>query len=264
MVPLHGRADRDVRRDPIVVSRTGYTGELATRCGATVGRAGRVGRDLVGRRRPWAHSARPGGARHPPHRVGVDLRRVRVRRPGRPLRGGSRIRRRPANGRRLRWARGAGGAACASPAGLGGTRACRERDRRSRRRGLRRTTAGRRRDERNAQPDPKKNIALARVACSTRSSEPRSRSGSSTGSKSGSRRPSSASPSTTRTRRARAARARRCPSRRTRSCGRSPLDHPRHPLVERRERDRVGCVVPATVHDRLPRRPCLEEAASTS
>jgi aminomethyltransferase len=68
--------------------------------------------------------------------------------------------------------------------------------------------SGRRRDERHAQPDPQEEHRARRVACSTRSSERRSRSASSTGCRSGSRRTVVAFPSTTRTRRGRAHRSR--------------------------------------------------------
>ena len=69
---------------PIVVSRTGYTGELGLRgLVPSLRRSGGVGRDLVGGRGARTDAARPRGARHPPHRVRPDLRRIRVRRPGR-------------------------------------------------------------------------------------------------------------------------------------------------------------------------------------
>ena len=97
---------------PIVVSRTGYTGELGYEvwCHPTDGpavwdaiwQAGAAAR---------AEAARPRGARHPAHRVGPDLRRLRVRRPGRPVRGRDPVRRQPRHGGRLRRPGGARGAA---------------------------------------------------------------------------------------------------------------------------------------------------------
>ena len=73
---------------PIVVSRTGYTGELGYEvfCHPDDG-AGGVGCDLGGRRAARPEAARARGARHDPHRGRPDLRRLRVRRPGRPVRG---------------------------------------------------------------------------------------------------------------------------------------------------------------------------------
>ena len=104
--------------------------------------------------RARADAARARGARHPPHRVGADLRRLRVRRPGRPVRG------------RIGFAvdlrtdddfvgrDGAGGAPCAPAAHARRARARGQRDRRPRRRALRRPAARRRRHERDAEPDP--------------------------------------------------------------------------------------------------------------
>ena len=77
---------------PVVVSRTGYTGELGYEVfchpddGAAVWdaiwEAGAAAR---------AEAARARGARHDPHRGRPDLRRLRVRRPGRPVRGRHRL-----------------------------------------------------------------------------------------------------------------------------------------------------------------------------
>ncbi len=88
---------------PIVVSRTGYTGELGYEVWCHPSRRpGGLGRDLGGGRGARADAARPRGARHPSHRVGADLRRLRVRRPDRPVRGRDRLRRRPEDRRGLR------------------------------------------------------------------------------------------------------------------------------------------------------------------
>ena len=128
---------------PIVVSRTGYTGELGLRgLVPPLGRPGGLGRDLGGGRGARPHAARPRSARHPAHRVGPDLRGLRVRRPGRPVRGGHRLRGRPADGRRLRRPRGARGAPGAPAAHARRARARGQRDRRPRRRDLRRAASG--------------------------------------------------------------------------------------------------------------------------
>ena len=111
------------------------------------------------------------------------------------------------DGRRLRRPRGARGAQGAPAADARRARARGQRDRRPRRRGLRRPPAGRRRDERHAQPDPEEEHRARAGRGAVRGARDRaSRSASSTGSRSGSRRPSSASRSTTRTRPARAPR----------------------------------------------------------
>ena len=93
VVPLHDRADRrSYDGIPIVVSRTGYTGELGYEvwCHPSDG-PGRLGRDLRGRGGARPEAARAGGARHPPDRVRPHLRRLRVRRPGRSVRGRDRV-----------------------------------------------------------------------------------------------------------------------------------------------------------------------------
>ena len=72
------------------------------------------------------------------------------------------------DGRRLRRPRGARGAACAPAARARGARARGQRDRGPRRRGLRRPPAGRRRHERDAQPDPEEEHRARRESrCST-------------------------------------------------------------------------------------------------
>ena len=79
---------------PVVVSRTGYTGELgyeifchpkdAATVFDAVWEAGRAAR---------ADAARAAGARHAAHRGGADLRRLRVLRPDRSVRGRHRLHR---------------------------------------------------------------------------------------------------------------------------------------------------------------------------
>ena len=88
VVPLPRRALRRLRRDPGrglahgLHRRARLRGVLPPRR-----RPRRLGRDLGGRSaaRPQAAGAR--GARHDPHRGRADLRGLRVRRPGRPVRG---------------------------------------------------------------------------------------------------------------------------------------------------------------------------------
>ena len=97
---------------PVVVSRTGYSGELGYEvwCHPSDGpavwdaiwEAGQASRDAAARARR---------ARRPAHRGGPDLRGLRVRRPGRPVRGRHRLHRRPGHHRRgLRRPRRARGA----------------------------------------------------------------------------------------------------------------------------------------------------------
>ena len=86
---------------PIVVSRTGLHRRARLRgLVPSRRRPRRLGRDLGGRIRPRAQTARPLGARHAADRVGADLRRLRVRRPGRPVRGRYRLRGLAGRGRR--------------------------------------------------------------------------------------------------------------------------------------------------------------------
>ena len=184
---------------PIVVSRTGYTGELGYEvwCHPSDGPA--VWDAICrGGRGSRADPARSRGPRHAPDRVRPHLRRLRVRRPGRPVRGRHRLRGRPRHGGRLRRARSARGAAGASAARARRARARGERDRRARRRRLRRPAARRCRHERHAKPDPPEERSRSRASpCSTPRPGRRSRWASSTASRSASRRPSSASRSTT-------------------------------------------------------------------
>ena len=79
---------------PLIVSRTGYSGELGYEifCHPSDG-AGGLGRGHGGGRAARADAARPRRARHAAHRVRPDLRRLRVRRPGRPVRGRHRLHR---------------------------------------------------------------------------------------------------------------------------------------------------------------------------
>ena len=78
---------------PLVVSRTGYSGELGYEVFCHPSDApGGLGRDHGGGRAARHQAARARRARHAADRVGADLRRLRVRRPGRPVRGGHRLR----------------------------------------------------------------------------------------------------------------------------------------------------------------------------
>ena len=113
----------------------------------------RLGRDLGGRPAARPEAAGPRGARHDPHRGGPDLRRLRVRRPGRPVRGGHRLRGQARQRGRLRRQGRADRALRASPAPARRARARGQRDRRARRRGLDRPPARGRRHQRHAQPD---------------------------------------------------------------------------------------------------------------
>ncbi len=77
VVPVHGRSHRHVRRDPDRRLAHGLHGRARLRgLVPSLGRAGGVGRDLVGRRGARPDAARSRGARHPAHRVGPDLRRA--------------------------------------------------------------------------------------------------------------------------------------------------------------------------------------------
>ena len=112
-----------------------------------------VGRGLRGGRAARHHAARARGPRRGAHRVRAHLRGLRVRRPGRPVRGGHRIRRRPGlDGRGLHRpgrARGSQGASAAR-ARRAGARG--QRGRRARGLRLRRASAHRRRHERLPEP----------------------------------------------------------------------------------------------------------------
>ena len=195
LVPLHDRQDR--RRttasrssSPAPATRASW----ATRSGATPPTVPRSGTRSRSGRGSRPDPARARGARHAPDRVRPHLRRLRVRRPGRPVRGGHRLRGRPRDRGRLRRARSARGATGASAARPRRPRARRERDRRARRRRLRRAAARRRRHERDAKPDPPAPIALARVAVQYAEPGPRWRWASSTVCRSASRRRSSGFP----------------------------------------------------------------------
>ena len=139
---------------PVVVSRTGYTGELGYEvfCHPDDGPAV-LGRDLGGRPGPRAEAARARGARHDPHRGGADLRGLRVRRPGGPVRGRDRLRGQARQRGRLHRQGGARRAPGPSPAPARRSGARRQRDRRPRRRCVRRPPPRGRRHERNSQPD---------------------------------------------------------------------------------------------------------------
>ena len=81
VVPLHGRPHLHLRRDPGRRLAHGLHGGARLRgLVPPLGRACGVGRDLGGRTGSRPDAAGPRGARHPSHRVGADLRRVRVRR----------------------------------------------------------------------------------------------------------------------------------------------------------------------------------------
>ncbi len=140
---------------PIVVSRTGYTGELGYEVWCHPSDGPSVW-DAI-----WA-----AGAEHGLTPLGLEALDILRIESGLifagyefddqvdPFEAGVGLRRRPSNGRRLRGARRAGGATRASAARPRRPRARRERDGRPRRRDLRRPAAGRRRHERDAEPDP--------------------------------------------------------------------------------------------------------------
>ena len=114
VVPLRGRAAR--RAAGSAADRLAHRVFRRARVRAVLppeGRAGAVGRG-DGRRR--CDAARPRGARHAAHRGRSRVRRQRVRRPGRPVRGGHRLHRPEEQGGRLRRQGGARGAARASAA----------------------------------------------------------------------------------------------------------------------------------------------------
>ena len=114
---------------PLIASRTGYSGELgyelfchpkdAPALYDAVMEAGAAARD---------RAARPRRARHAADRGGADLRRLRVRRPGRPLRGGHRLHGHGRQGGRLRRPRRAARAARSSAADARRARARGQRD----------------------------------------------------------------------------------------------------------------------------------------
>ena len=79
---------------PLIASRTGLLGRARLRAVLSPeGRARAVGRGDGGRRAARVGAARARGARHAAHRGGARVRRLRVRRPGRPVRGGHRLHR---------------------------------------------------------------------------------------------------------------------------------------------------------------------------
>ena len=118
-------------------------------------RRGRLGRDLGGRRAARHEAARARGARHPPDRGRADLRRLRVRRRGRPVRGRHRLHGRPATKRGgLRRPRGARGARRSTRSACSSVWSSRETSRPATATAcLRRAPAGRRRHQRNALAD---------------------------------------------------------------------------------------------------------------
>ena len=103
LVPLPDRPDRATYDGiPVIVSRTGYSGELGYEvfCHPSDGEA--VWDAIMdGRRAARPEAARPRRARHAADRVRADLRRLRVRRPGRPVRGRHRLHGRARHGGRL-------------------------------------------------------------------------------------------------------------------------------------------------------------------
>ena len=168
LVPLPDRPDRRLRRDPgdrladRLQRRARLRGVVPP-----VRRPGGLGRDHGGRRAARAEAARARRARHAADRVGADLRRLRVRRPGRPVRGGDRVHGRARHRGRLLRQGGAGRAQGAPAAHAGRARAGGQRDRRARRLRARagRPLAGRRDHVRaRARPTLRKNVALCRMA----------------------------------------------------------------------------------------------------
>ena len=118
------------------------------------GRAGALRRGDGGGCPARDRAARPRGARHAADRGGADLRRLRVRRPGRPVRGRHRLHGHGRQGGRLRRPRRAARAARASAAGARRARARGQRDGRARRLRPRRPLPDRRDHERHALADP--------------------------------------------------------------------------------------------------------------
>ena len=142
---------------PIVISRTGYTGELGYEVWCHPGDGEAVWDAIWAAGEPHGDGAAgPLGARHAADRVGPDLRQLRVRRPGRSLRGRDRVRRRARLRGRLRRQAGPDRALRAPPAQAGRPRAGGPGDRRPRRLRARpgRARLGRRRHQRHPQPDP--------------------------------------------------------------------------------------------------------------
>ena len=96
MVPFHHRADRRSQRDP----GRGLAHRLYRRAGLrdllpSQGRDRRLGCGLRGGQAPGHRAAGPRGPGHAADRGGADLRRLRVHRPDRSLRGRHRLHRRP-------------------------------------------------------------------------------------------------------------------------------------------------------------------------
>ncbi len=137
---------------PLVVSRTGYTGELGYEVWCHPKHAPAVWDAVMAGRRAARHrAARPRRPRPAAHRGRADLLRPRVRRPDRPLRGRHRLHRAAEEqGRRLRRQGGADPAqgAGAPQAGRPGARG--QRGRRARRLRACRPCPGRRGDQRHA------------------------------------------------------------------------------------------------------------------
>ena len=152
-------------------------------------RRGRLGRDLGGRAAARAQAARARGARHDPDRGRADLRRVRVRRPGRSVRGRHRLHREARLRGRLHRQGGADRALRAPAAQARRPRARGQRDRRARRRGVRGPPARGRGHERDALAHAaEEHRAVPDVHAVRRRAGPPSRWASSTGCRSGSRR----------------------------------------------------------------------------
>ena len=165
VVPLPGRPLRRLPGHPARGVAHGLHGRARLRGVLPPGRRpGRVGRDLGGGAAARAQAARARGARHDPDRGGADLRRLRVRRPGRSLRGRHRVHREARLGGRLRRQGRADRALRAPAAEARRPRARGQRDRGARRRGVRGAAAGRRGHERHARPTLRKNIALCRMS----------------------------------------------------------------------------------------------------
>ena len=140
---------------PAVISRTGYTGELGYEIFCHPNDAPAVW-DAV-----WEAGEKHGLAPLGLDALdilrieaGPDLRGLRVRRPGRPLRGGDRVHGHEGQGRGLRRSRGASRAPRAPAADPGRAGAGGQRAGRPRRRRVRRPPAGGRRDQRDPLPGP--------------------------------------------------------------------------------------------------------------
>ena len=151
VVPLPRGPLRRIRRDPR--GRVAHGLHRRARLRGVLPperRPGRVGRDLGCGPGPRPQAAGARGARHDPHRGRPDLRRLRVRRSGGPVRGRDRLRGQAGQRGRLHGQGGARGALGSPAAAARGPRDRGQRDGRARRRGLRGPAPGGRDHERHS------------------------------------------------------------------------------------------------------------------